>query len=90
MTFFYVLYSSSLKKYYTGISVHPDIRSIYHNAGKSGSKSAFTKRVKDWELIWTKEFQTKLEALRFEKFVKAKKSSKYIQKLTEHSAVIPT
>ena len=77
----YIIYSQALDRYYIGCSKDPQTRVRYHNQGKSGSKQAFTKRAKDWKMVWVKNFNTKHEAILFEIKLKRMKSRKYIETL---------
>ena len=77
MFYTYILYSPSKDKFYIGISENPIERLKKHNAKNKG----FTNQVKDWEIVFLKEFETKSETLAFEKKIKAWKSKIMIQKL---------
>tara|TARA_B100001540_G_scaffold295507_1_gene296346 strand:+ start:404 stop:652 length:249 start_codon:yes stop_codon:yes gene_type:complete len=58
--------NSKINKTYVGYSINPKLRLVKHNSNK-GAKS--TKGHK-WKLIYTKEFNTKSEALTYEYFLK--------------------
>ncbi|WP_300663023.1 GIY-YIG nuclease family protein [Fluviicola sp.] len=77
MFYTYILYSISKDKFYVGVSENPTERLKKHNAKNKG----FTNQAKDWEIVFLKEFETKSEALTFEKKIKAWKSKTMIQKL---------
>jgi len=77
----YVLRSESLDRFYVGMSADPKKRLVYHNAGETGGKSAFTKRASDWELVWTEAFDSREAALARERKIKKAKSRKYIEEL---------
>jgi len=47
----------------------------------NNSRSNFTRKTNDWELKWSKPFNSKEEALSEEKRIKRKKSRKYIEYL---------
>ena len=81
MYFVYIIYSKLINRYYIGCSNDPRRRLKYHNLAKSGSKSAFTKRAKDWKLVWKKGFSSRKEALDYEREVKKQKSRKFIENL---------
>jgi putative endonuclease len=49
--FVYIIFSSSLNKYYVGYSVNIETRLIEHNSGIS----TFTSKASDWEFRWKKE-----------------------------------
>ena len=71
----YIIYSSSLDHYYIGNSGNIENRLFRHN--NSGSKS--TKKVNDWQLVYTEICQTKSEAVNRELAIKKKKSRKYLE-----------
>jgi putative endonuclease len=56
-------------------------RLIKHNTNHSG----FTGKTGDWVIKWTEEHQTKAEALKREKQIKAWKSRKMIGKLIDEA-----
>ena len=67
-----------LDQYYIGHSENLENRLFRHN--NSGSK--FTKKTKDWRLVYSEEFNSKSAASKREMEIKKKKSKKYIQSLT--------
>jgi len=73
----YILKSLVVYKYYTGISKNPQRRLSYHNTVEKG----FTSRYRPWELVFTKKFNNKAEAIVAEKKVKGWKSKVMIEKL---------
>ena len=62
--------SSKIKKSYVGYTKNLKKRLILHNSGK-GAKA--TKGFK-WKLLFKKKFITKIEAMKFEYFLKRKRS----------------
>lgn len=56
--FLYILQSISSDKFYTGISKEPSLRLIYHNNLEKG----FTARYRPWEIVFSHEFNLKIEA----------------------------
>ena len=62
--------SSKIKKSYVGYTKNLKKRLILHNSGK-GAKA--TKGFK-WKLLFKKKFITKIEAMRFEYFLKKNRS----------------
>ena len=66
MFYVYVLYSKILDVYYKGFSTNIQQRLEYHLNGKS----LFTSQVKDWVLVYSKNYDTKKEALIEEKRLK--------------------
>ena len=82
MFYTYILYSTLKDKFYVGASENPNERLKKHNNKNNG----FTNQTKDWEILFTKSFDTKSEALYFERKIKNWKSAKMIRKLIEESA----
>lgn len=84
----YILYSESLKKFYTG-ACHNDLagRIQNHNNHTYGSHR-FTALANDWQLyveIPTKDYA---HAIRLERLIKSMKSSKYIQNLKKYPELV--
>ena len=79
MYYFYILYSEKLDKYYYGSSDDVEKRLIKHLENHKG----FTGQAKDWELVYTEEYEALSEARHRELQVKRKKSRKYIEWLIE-------
>ena len=75
--FVYILYSSSLDRYYIGSSADPGERLKKHLANHNG----FTGKAKDWVLCCTECFQDKTEAIKREKQLKGWKNKERIQQL---------
>jgi putative endonuclease len=75
MFFVYIVYSTSLDRYYVGYTQDLAKRLNDHNSGIS----AYTARSKDWQLKWHMSFQTRELAMQKERQIKAKKSRKYIE-----------
>ena len=82
MYFLYILNSPSRKKYYIGYTSNPDARLIKHNSKHKG----FTHGVKDWEIVYTEQFQTKQEAMKREKQIKSWKNRQLIEALIRDSS----
>jgi len=80
MYYVYILHSKKLCKYYVGYTENPLLRLAYHN---SDSNRIWTKRGQPWELIQKFPFETKIEALKSEKFIKNQKSSIFIEKIVK-------
>ena len=59
----YIIYSPSLDKYYIGYTIGIEKRLAEHNSGIS----TFTSKATDWELKWTKEIESRVEAMKEEK-----------------------
>jgi putative endonuclease len=80
MPYTYILYSEKLNKYYTGACTDIEKRLYEHNIGHS----KFTSVGLPWQLLFTREFDTLLEAKQFESKIKKQKSRKYIEQLIAH------
>ena len=78
--FIYILYSSSIDKYYYGYSQNPEKRLEFHN---SDFNKIWTKRGQPWELKRKIPFSSKTEALKAEKLIKRKKSRAYTLKVIQ-------
>ena len=63
--------------YYVGYTSNLQERITRHNTGRS----KFTSRYNEWELAHEERFENKSEAIKREKFIKSKKSSKFIESL---------
>jgi putative endonuclease len=77
MHYTYILHSKSKDRYYTGTSENPAERLKKHNNKHTG----FTSQASDWEMVFLKEFNSKTDALGFEREIKAWKSKNKIQEL---------
>ena len=80
---FYILYSTTLNKYYIGhTGDKPEERLRRHNSNHKG----FTGGIGDWIIAFRELFPTKEEAYLREREVKSWKSRKLIEKLirSEH------
>lgn len=65
----YILYSSSLKKYYIGSTQNIDDRLKRHNAGRS----TYTRRGMPWILVYQETYETRQEAYKRELRIKSYK-----------------
>ena len=62
----YILFSGQFSKHYTGFTSNIEERLKSHNElGKD-----WTAKYRPWKLIYTREFETKSEALEYEKWLK--------------------
>ncbi len=75
--FTYIIQSKTNLGFYIGSSDNPLLRLQRHNDGWTRS----TKNRGPWELVYTKKFNSKSEAIKFEKEIKRKKSRKFIEAL---------
>jgi putative endonuclease len=70
----YILYSKSLKKFYTGSTQDLVNRIEEHNNGEGN----FTKTGVPWELITSFEFETRSEALKYENLIKKRGAKRFL------------
>ncbi|MFC1619844.1 GIY-YIG nuclease family protein [Candidatus Neomarinimicrobiota bacterium] len=75
--YLYILYSDSLRRYYTGVSHDPELRLKYHNSNPKG----WTRRGRPWRLVFTKAYHDRTSSMKAERFVKGQKSQVFIEKL---------
>jgi putative endonuclease len=80
MYYTYIIYSSTINKYYVGS--YQDIEGRLQD--HLNSRSKYTKVAKDWELKYFETFLTRSEACRREMQIKKMKSRKYIENLIEN------
>ena len=80
MFYVYIIYSSKLKKKYIGFSEDIKNRIIEHQTGKS----IYTKRSRDWELVYYEAFINKSDALIEEQFLKSGKGQDRIKYLLKN------
>ena len=74
MYYTYILMSESTGKLYIGQTNNLEARVERHNIGKNFS----TKNRGPWRLIFSREFESRKEALKFEKYLKSLKNKEYI------------
>jgi putative endonuclease len=80
MTYFiYILRSEMDGSFYVGYTANLEARVWEHNEGRTG----YTSKKRPWRLIYSEQFETKTEALKREKFIKAQKSKAFIQALIQ-------
>ena len=72
----YVLYSDKFNKHYSGFTSNIDERMKSHN---HMSNTDWTKRYRPWKIIHDKEFKTKDEAMKYEKWLKTGKGREFIK-----------
>lgn len=78
MSYFgYILQSDKKGAYYTGQTDNVVERLKEHNRGEERA----TKFCRPWRLIYRKEFVTRSEAVKRERYVKSRKSRFYIERL---------
>ncbi len=64
--------------FYKGYSIDIEKRILYHNS----NKSSYTKNKGPWNLVFIKKFESKTDALRFEKMLK-RQNHRYINWLVQ-------
>ena len=70
----YILFSSSIDKYYVGYTNDLERRLTEHNR----KKGKYTDGGIPWRLVHQEEYESKSEAMNREKFIKSQKSRQYI------------
>ncbi|MGB5691859.1 MAG: GIY-YIG nuclease family protein [Flavobacteriaceae bacterium] len=70
----YILYSSSLKKYYVGQTSNLEDRINRHNKGRS----KYTKPGIPWKLVWKVSCDSRSEAMRLERRIKKRGAKRFI------------
>lgn len=73
----YILHSKKLDRYYVGFTNDLARRLSEHNR----IKGKYTDIGLPWILVYTESYQTKKEAMAREKYIKSRKSKKYIIEL---------
>ena len=73
----YVLYSDLHEKHYTGYTIDLEMRMKSHNELGSG----WTKKFRPWRVIYTKEFEIKTDAMKYESWLKSGVGREFISKL---------
>ena len=74
----YVLYSNKYDKIYVGYTSNLEQRFLSHN---ELSKKGWTVRFRPWKVIYTEEYNTKVEAMKREKQLKTASGRNYIRSL---------
>jgi putative endonuclease len=75
MFFVYVLKSEVDGRYYKGLTKNLEKRLKEHNSGHTKSTKAF----RPWKMIFSKEFEERIEARKFEKYLKSGTGRDYIK-----------
>ncbi len=81
----YILYSSSLDKYYVGSCLNTSKRIEQHLT--NNFPSSFTGQAKDWMIYYSIENLAYSQARKIEKHIKRMKSKKYIQDLKRYPEI---
>ena len=77
MYYVYILYSARVDRYYVGQMDDLTSRLQHHNDGKVTSTKAYV----PWEMKYNETCETRSEAMRREREIKARKSRSYIKAL---------
>ena len=77
MFYVYILQSSVDESFYIGFTENLDKRVNQHNSGESG----YTSRKMPWKLVYFEEFNTKTDAIKRERFLKAQKNKVFYHRL---------
>ena len=83
MHYLYIIYSTSIDKFYVGESADLSARLIQHNQGFY--KSAFTSQATDWVIKLYIEFKDITTARKAEHFIKRMNSRKFVERLIEEN-----
>ncbi len=81
--FVYILHSASRDKYYIGTTDNVDLRLEQHNTGFY--KKGFTTKGIPWVLMMSISCNSSKQAYQVERYIKSRKSVKYIQKLIQNT-----
>jgi putative endonuclease len=88
MQFFcYIIYSSSIDRYYVGYTSDIKERIELHNSGHFGGKS-YTHKATDWELFLLIPCKSIRQAVNIELKIKKMKSRIYIENLKEYPEIV--
>jgi len=85
MYWVYIIYCQKLDRYYIGYSDDPDRRLIQHNTGINRSTKFGSP---NWIIVYREPFPSRIEAMKREKAIKARKSKFFIRSLAESSSTI--
>jgi len=70
----YILYSSTIDRYYTGHTENLDHRLEEHNRGKT----PFMAKGIPWEIVYSKEFKSRKEAMKYERHIKKRGAGRFL------------
>ncbi len=74
--FTYIIQSIKDDNWYYGYSKNPQKRLTYHN----NHQSWYTKSKQPWHIIFIRKFESKADALKFERYLKKTKNKEYIKR----------
>jgi putative endonuclease len=75
----YILFSSSLQKFYTGQTHDLQNRLEEHNSGKTPS----IKKGIPWKLVWSLEVESRSEAMKWEIKIKSRGAKRFLEDLSD-------
>jgi putative endonuclease len=75
----YIIKSDSINKFYIGYTSDSEKRLKKHNT----KSNKWTKRGVPWKVVYTKEFPTKSQAIKHERYLKKLKNKTYLEKLSQ-------
>ena len=78
MHFVYILYSQAFDSFYIGYTKQPDVRLEQHNLGLTQSSKA----KRPWVMVYKEPYETQIDALKREKFLKNQRNKTFYKKLT--------
>ncbi len=79
MFYVYILQSEVDGSYYIGFTENLEKRISQHNNGESN----YTRRKMPWKLAYFEAFETKADAIKRERFLKAQKNKVFYQRLID-------
>lgn len=71
----YILFSEKYSNHHIGYTINLEQQLSHHN--ETGND--WTKNYRPWEVIYTKEFENKKDALKYEKWLKSGVGKKFIK-----------
>jgi putative endonuclease len=75
MYFTNILYSQKIKKFYTGQTIDLTRRLEEHNRGKT----SFMANGIPWKLLYSKEHDTRPDAMKLERFIKKRGAARFLK-----------
>ena len=85
MFYVYILHSQSADKFYVGQTENVENRLSSHN---ELSENSFTSKYRPWAVKRVIEVKTRSEAMILERYIKKRKSRKYIQQLIQYDKIV--
>ena len=85
--FVYILFSSSLGKFYTGFTTLEPEERLERHLKHYYLKSKYTSVTDDWIIFWSLECENAIQAQKIEKHIKSMKSKRYIKNLEKYNEI---